>query len=163
MCAPKSHRTFGRSLSSDPRAEQAVATIKSHKLLARPCPAAIKQEDCGTLKPHKLLTRSCSGDPRCEHSAGLKPHKLLNRSYSSSLRVEEFYGLKSHKLLGKAAPGAPKSRPELFQEPGAEGRRLSLTSGLIGILTPSSASAQPAVRSPFSSRVLRAPGVAEVS
>uniref|UniRef100_A0A673T0G8 Poly [ADP-ribose] polymerase n=1 Tax=Suricata suricatta TaxID=37032 RepID=A0A673T0G8_SURSU len=146
VCAPKSHRTFGRSLSSDPRAEQAVTAMKSHKLLSRPCPAAVKPEDCLALKSHKLLTRSCSGDPRCEHGAGLKPHRLLGRSYASSLRVEELYGLKSHKLLGKPCAGAPKApKAELFKEPSAEGRRLSLTSGLIGILAPSaSPAAQPA-------------------
>uniref|UniRef100_A0A8C0S125 Poly [ADP-ribose] polymerase n=2 Tax=Canis lupus familiaris TaxID=9615 RepID=A0A8C0S125_CANLF len=146
VCATKSHRTFGRSLSSDPRAEQAVTSIKSHKLLTRPCPAAVKPEDCLTLKSHKLLTRSCSGDPRCEHSSSLKPHKLLSRSYSSNLRMEELYGLKSHKLLSKSYCSAPKSsKTELFKEPNAEGRRLSLTSGLIGILTPSSSSSsQPA-------------------
>ncbi|XP_069897248.1 protein mono-ADP-ribosyltransferase PARP8 isoform X1 [Dipodomys merriami] len=147
MCPGKSHRTFGRSLSSDPRAEQAMTTIKSHKLLNRSCPAAVKQDDCLTLKPHKLLTRPCSGDPRCEHSTNLKPHKLLSRSYSSSLRMEELYGLKNHKLLSKSYSSAPKSsKAELFKEPNAEGRRLSLTSGLIGILTPSSSSSssQPA-------------------
>ncbi|XP_062942523.1 protein mono-ADP-ribosyltransferase PARP8 isoform X2 [Cynocephalus volans] len=146
MCATKSHRTFGRSLSSDPRAEQTMTTIKSHKLLNRPCSAAVKQEDCLTLKSHKLLTRSCSGDPRCEHTASLKPHKLLSRSYSSNLRMEELYGLKNHKLLSKSYSSAPKSsKTELFKEPNAEGRRLSLTSGLIGILTPSSSSSsQPA-------------------
>uniref|UniRef100_A0A8B9Y706 Poly [ADP-ribose] polymerase n=1 Tax=Bos mutus grunniens TaxID=30521 RepID=A0A8B9Y706_BOSMU len=146
VCAPKPHRTFGRSLSSDPRAEQAVTTIKSHKLLNRPCSAAVKQEDCLALKSHKLLTRSCSGDPRCEHNASLKPHKLLSRSYSSNLRMEELYGLKNHKLLSKSYSSAPKSsKTELFKEPNAEGRRLSLTSGLIGILTPSSSSSsQPA-------------------
>uniref|UniRef100_A0A2K5C3L9 Poly [ADP-ribose] polymerase n=1 Tax=Aotus nancymaae TaxID=37293 RepID=A0A2K5C3L9_AOTNA len=146
MCATKSHRTFGRSLSSDPRAEQALTTIKSHKLLNRPCPAAVKSEECLTLKSHKLLTRSCSGDPRCEHNTNLKPHKLLSRSYSSNLRMEELYGLKNHKLLSKSYSSAPKSsKTELFKEPNAEGRRLSLTSGLIGILTPSSSSSsQPA-------------------
>lgn len=149
MCA-KSHRTFGRSLSSDPRAEQAMSTIKSHKLLGRPCPSAGKQEDCLTLKSHKLLTRSCSGDPRCEHNTNLKPHKLLSRSYSSNLRMEELYGLKNHKLLSKSYSSAPKtSKMEHFKEPNAEGRRLSLTSGLIGILTPSSSSSQPPVRKHF--------------
>ncbi|XP_030323102.1 protein mono-ADP-ribosyltransferase PARP8 isoform X2 [Calypte anna] len=140
MCAPKSHRTFGRSLSSDPRAEQTMA-VKSHKLLNRSCSAAVKQEESITLKPHKLLSRSCSGDPRCEHST-LKPHKLLSRSYSSNLRMEELDGLKNHKLLSKAYSNAPKSsKMEPFKESTiAESRRLSLTSGLIGILTPSSSS-----------------------
>lgn len=149
-CAPKAqHPSFGRSLSSDPRAEQAPPTLKPHKLLARPCPAAAKQEDGLALKPHKLLARSCSGDPRCEHGATLKPHKLLSRSYSSHMRMDELYGLKNHKLLGKPPASAPKAaKSELCPEPAAaatEGRRLSLTSGLIGILTPSSSSSsQPA-------------------
>ncbi|EMP42395.1 Poly [ADP-ribose] polymerase 8 [Chelonia mydas] len=141
VCATKSHRTFGHSLSSDPRAEQTMA-IKSHKLLNRSCAATVKQEECITLKPQKLLSRSCSGDPRCEHNSTLKPHKLLSRSYSSNLRMEELDGLKNHKLLSKSYSSAPKSsKMEFFKEPTiAEGRRLSLTSGLIGILTPSSSS-----------------------
>lgn len=135
-----------------------MTTLKSHKLLARPCPAAAKQEDCVPLKPHKLLTRSCSGDPRCEHGGpGLKPHKLLSRSYSSSLRVEELYGLRAHKLLGKGPASAPRSpRAEPFSEPSSEGRRLSLTSGLMGILTPSCSPSQPAVRNRFHPRGFRA-------
>ncbi|KAK1213491.1 PARP8 ribosyltransferase, partial [Pygoscelis papua] len=141
VCATKSHRTFGRSLSSDPRAEQTIA-IKSHKLLNRSCSAAVKQEECITLKPHKLLSRSCSGDPQCEHNSTLKPHKLLSRSYSSNLRMEELDGLKNHKLLSKTYSNAPKSsKMEPFKESIiAEGRSVSLTSGLIGILTPSSSS-----------------------
>lgn len=140
-CTPKAPRPFGRSLSSDPRAEQAVSTLKSHKLLARPCPATPRPEDCAPLKPHKLLTRSCSGDPRYE--PGGKPQRLLGRSYPSGLRVEELYGLKAHRLLGKAPAGPPKaSRTESGPEP-SEGRRLSLTSGLMGILTPSSSQPTP--------------------
>ncbi|XP_039565849.1 protein mono-ADP-ribosyltransferase PARP8 [Passer montanus] len=141
VCAAKSHRTFGRSLSSDPRAEQTMA-LRSHKLLSRACSAAVKQEECIALKPHKVLNRSCSGDPRCEHNSTLKPHKLLSRSYSSNLRMEELDGLKNHKLLSKTYSNAPKSsKMEPFKESTmAESRRLSLTSGLIGILTPSSSS-----------------------
>uniref|UniRef100_A0A8C5TJ56 Poly [ADP-ribose] polymerase n=1 Tax=Malurus cyaneus samueli TaxID=2593467 RepID=A0A8C5TJ56_9PASS len=141
VCATKSHRTFGRSLSSDPRAEQTMA-IRSHKLLNRACSAALKQEECIALKPHKVLNRSCSGDPRCEHNSTLKPHKLLSRSYSSNLRMEELDGLKNHKLLSKTYSNAPRSsKMEPFKESTmAESRRLSLTSGLIGILTPSSSS-----------------------
>ncbi|XP_077203202.1 protein mono-ADP-ribosyltransferase PARP8 isoform X2 [Paroedura picta] len=137
----KSHRTFGRSLSSDPRAEHTM-TIKSHKLLNHSCSTAIKQDECITLKPHKLLSRPGSGDTRCEHNSTLKPHKLLSRSYSSNLRMDELDGLKNHKLLSKSYSSTPKSsKTELFKEPTiAEGRRLSLTSGLIGILTPSSSS-----------------------
>lgn len=119
--------------------------LKPHKLLNRQCSTAIKQEECISLKQHKLLTRSCSGDPRCEHNSTLKPHKLLSRSYSSNLRMEELDGLKNHKLLSKSCSSAPKaSKMDLLKEPIAEGRRLSLTSGLIGILTPA-ASSQPAV------------------
>ncbi|KAG8456648.1 hypothetical protein GDO86_002432, partial [Hymenochirus boettgeri] len=139
-CNTKSHRNFGRSLSSDPRAEQTI-NVKSHKLLNRSCSTAIKQEDCISVKQHKLLTRSCSGDPKCEHNSTLKPHKLLSRSYSSNLRMEELDGLKNHKLLSKSYSSAPKSsKMDLLKEPIAEGRRLSLTSGLIGILTPASSS-----------------------
>ncbi|KAM6037357.1 protein mono-ADP-ribosyltransferase PARP8-like isoform 1-T1 [Chlamydotis macqueenii] len=145
VCATKSHRTFGCLLSSDPRAEQTIA-IKSHKLLNRSCSAAIKQEECITLKPHKLLSRSCSGDPRCEHNSTLKPHKLLSGSYSSNLRMEELDGLKNHKLLSKTYSNAPKSsKMEPFKESTiAEGRSLSLTSGLIDILTSSSSPSQAA-------------------
>ncbi|KAM4808980.1 protein mono-ADP-ribosyltransferase PARP8 isoform 2-T2 [Rhinophrynus dorsalis] len=140
VCSTKSHRNFGRSLSSDPRAEQPMG-LKPHKLLNRQCSTAIKQEECISLKQHKLLTRSCSGDPRCEHNSTLKPHKLLSRSYSSNLRMEELDGLKNHKLLSKSYSNAPKSsKTDLLKEPIAEGRRLSLTSGLIGILTPASSS-----------------------
>ncbi|XP_041425351.1 protein mono-ADP-ribosyltransferase PARP8 [Xenopus laevis] len=140
VCNTKSHRNFGRSLSSDPRAEQTIS-VKSHKLLNRPCSTAIKQEECISVKQHKLLSRSCSGDPRCEHNSTLKPHKLLSRSYSSNLRMEELDGLKNHKLLSKSYSNAPKSsKMDLLKEPIAEGRRLSLTSGLIGILTPASSS-----------------------
>ncbi|XP_078531178.1 protein mono-ADP-ribosyltransferase PARP8 [Lissotriton helveticus] len=138
-CSTKSHRSFGRSLSSDPRVEEAM-TLKQHKLLSRPCSASVKQEDCITLKPHKLLTRSCSGDPRCEHNSTLKPHKPLNRSYSNNLRMEELDGLKNHKLLKSYSSVPTSSKGELLKEPITEGRRLSLTSGLIGILTPSSSS-----------------------
>lgn len=138
-CSTKSHRSFGRSLSSDPRVEEAM-TLKQHKLLSRPCSASVKQEDCITLKPHKLLTRSCSGDPRCEHNSTLKPHKPLNRSYSNNLRMEELDGLKNHKLLKSYSSVPTSSKGDLLKEPITEGRRLSLTSGLIGILTPSSSS-----------------------
>ncbi|KAG8131123.1 putative Poly [ADP-ribose] polymerase protein, partial [Naja naja] len=143
-CVAKSHRTFGRSLSSDPRAEHAM-TIKSHKLLNHSCSATIKQDEGLTLKSHKLLNRPCSGDMRCEHNSTLKPHKLLSRSYSSNLRMDELDGLKNHKLLSKSYSSAPKSsKMELFKEPTiTEGRRLSLTSGLIGILTPSTSSPSP--------------------
>ncbi|XP_027564591.1 poly [ADP-ribose] polymerase 8-like isoform X2 [Neopelma chrysocephalum] len=141
VCATKSHRTFGCSLLSDARAEQTIA-IKSHKLLNHSCSSVVKQEECITLKPHKLLSRSCSGDPQCEHNSTLKPHEFLSRSYSSNLRMEELDGLKNHKLVSKTYSNAPKSSKmkPLKEFTTAEGRSLSLTSGLIGILTSSSSS-----------------------
>ncbi|XP_030048974.1 protein mono-ADP-ribosyltransferase PARP8 isoform X1 [Microcaecilia unicolor] len=149
ICATKSHRNFGRSLSSDPGAEQTVI-IKPHKLLHRPCSVTIKQEECTALKSNKLLARACSGDPRCEHNGTLKSHKLLSRSYSSNIRMEELDGLKNHRLLSKSYSIAPKSaKIEPSKEPIAEGRRLSLSSGLIGILTPSSSQAAPSCDAKF--------------
>ncbi|XP_006761865.2 PREDICTED: poly [ADP-ribose] polymerase 8 [Myotis davidii] len=107
---------------------------KTHKLLRRTCSSAVKAEDCAPKAPR-------SGDPRCE--PGGKPQGLLGRSSPSGLRVEELYGLKAHRLLGKAPASAPKaSRSESGPEP-SEGRRLSLTSGLMGILTPSSSQPAP--------------------
>uniref|UniRef100_A0A673W7B2 Poly [ADP-ribose] polymerase n=1 Tax=Salmo trutta TaxID=8032 RepID=A0A673W7B2_SALTR len=80
----------------------------------------------GGLKHHRLLSRSCSGSIRTEELDGLKHHHhLLSRSYSSSTK------------MGKAA--------DIFKDSVApsEGRRLSLTSGLIGILAPSLATPPP--------------------
>ncbi|XP_036383721.1 protein mono-ADP-ribosyltransferase PARP8 [Megalops cyprinoides] len=147
-CASKSHKLLGRSLSSDPRAEQPLLP-KPHRLLPRPCPSAVKPDDCASLKPHRLLPRSCSGEPRCEHGVGggsggggagsaLKPHRLLSRSCSGTIRTEELDGLKHHKLLSRSYSSSTKlGKADLFKEPVSEGRRLSLTSGLIGILAPS--------------------------
>ncbi|XP_064792643.1 protein mono-ADP-ribosyltransferase PARP8-like isoform X1 [Oncorhynchus masou masou] len=79
----------------------------------------------GGLKHHRLLSRSCSGSIRTEELDGLKHHHLLSRSYSSSTK------------MGKAA--------DIFKDSVSlsEGRRLSLTSGLIGILAPSLATPLP--------------------
>ncbi|CAB1322470.1 unnamed protein product, partial [Coregonus sp. 'balchen'] len=79
----------------------------------------------GCLKHHRLLSRSCSGSIRTEELDGLKHHHLLSRSYSSSTK------------MGKAV--------DIFKDSVApsEGRRLSLTSGLIGILAPSLATPPP--------------------
>ncbi|XP_043933620.1 protein mono-ADP-ribosyltransferase PARP8 [Protopterus annectens] len=146
-CTSKFHKTLGHSLSSDPRAEQSV-TLKPHKLLNQSCPSNVRQEECSTLKPHKLLIRSCSGDPRYEHASTLKPHKLLSRSSSSTVRLEELDGLKQHRLLCRSYSSTPKSgKPDIYKEPTEEYRRLSLTSGLIGILTPSSSSSSPSSQS----------------
>uniref|UniRef100_A0AAZ3SIZ4 Poly [ADP-ribose] polymerase n=1 Tax=Oncorhynchus tshawytscha TaxID=74940 RepID=A0AAZ3SIZ4_ONCTS len=145
-CGPgtkTTHRLLGLSLSSgDPRMDHGGGPgplpFKPHRL-GRPCMAVVKPEDLRPA-PHKLLPRSCSGDPRCEHAGVLLPHQCLHvtsgrtassmpscycRSYSSSTK------------MGKAA--------DIFKDSVSlsEGRRLSLTSGLIGILAPSLATPTP--------------------
>ncbi|XP_057599746.1 protein mono-ADP-ribosyltransferase PARP8 isoform X2 [Hippopotamus amphibius kiboko] len=139
-CAPKPPRTFGRSLSSDPRAEPAGPAAKPPRLLGRTCAAAAKPEDCPAPRAQKLPPRACPGDPRCEPGAGARPPRPLSRSCPGGLRVEELYGPRGHRLLGRAAGAARAPRTEPAKEPGAEGRRLSLTSGLMGILTPAASS-----------------------
>ncbi|KAJ8396601.1 hypothetical protein AAFF_G00016670 [Aldrovandia affinis] len=137
-CPGKSHRPPERSVPGDPQVDPALA-LRPHKLLSRPCSVARRPDDCASLKPQRLLPRSCSGDPRCEHG-GMKPQRLLSRSCSSTIRTEEMDGLKHHRLLSRSYSGSTKlGRPDLFKDPvsGQEGRRLSLTSGLIGILAPS--------------------------
>ncbi|KAG9355106.1 hypothetical protein JZ751_001819, partial [Albula glossodonta] len=147
-CSNKSHKLLGRSLSSDPRAEQ-VLPLKPHKLLTRPCPASVKPvEDCASLKPHKLLPRACDhgsmgmgvgvGVSMGSGGGALKTHRLLSRSCSGTIRTEELDGLKHHKLLSRSYSSSTKlGKADIFKEPVSEGRRLSLTSGLIGILAPS--------------------------
>uniref|UniRef100_A0AAY4BM86 Poly [ADP-ribose] polymerase n=1 Tax=Denticeps clupeoides TaxID=299321 RepID=A0AAY4BM86_9TELE len=160
-CVGKPHRLLGTSLSSDSRLEQSPLPLKPHRLLLRPCPTPTppKPEDCPSLlRPHKLLSRSCPGDPRCEHSAGgetgggsgvmsgaLKPHRLLSRSCSGNVRSEEMDGLKHHhRLLNRSYSSSTKmGRTDGLKEPTPDGRRLSLTSGLIGILAPSLSSTPP--------------------
>ncbi|XP_048451816.1 protein mono-ADP-ribosyltransferase PARP8-like [Rhincodon typus] len=139
-CDSKPHKPLGRSFTSDTRAEQANST-KPHKLLSRSCSATVRLDENLPLKPHKLLSRTCSGDPRCEHNSAPKPHKLLSKSCSSTLKTEDSDGLKHHKLLSRSySSNAKVGKTELCKEPTSEGRRLSLTSGLIGILAPSSSS-----------------------
>ncbi|KAG5841155.1 protein mono-ADP-ribosyltransferase PARP8 isoform X1 [Anguilla anguilla] len=146
-CANKPHKILGRSLSSDPRAEQALS-LKPHKLLTRPCPASVKPDDCASLKPHKLLPRACDHGGGGGGGGSLKPHRLLSRSCSGTIRTEELDGLKHHKLLSRSYSSSTKlGKADLFKEPASEGRRLSLTSGLIGILAPS-LSAPPMVIQP---------------
>uniref|UniRef100_A0A3P8Z5U3 Poly [ADP-ribose] polymerase n=1 Tax=Esox lucius TaxID=8010 RepID=A0A3P8Z5U3_ESOLU len=158
-CAPSvpgtkaAHRLLGHSLSSgDPRVDHGGGpgpgplTLKPHRLLSRPCPTVLKPEDLRPA-PHRLMPRSCSGDPRCEH-AGLKPHRLLSRSCSGSIRTEELDGLKHHhRLMSRSCSSNTKmgKTADIFKDSVAstEGRRLSLTSGLIGILAPSLATPPP--------------------
>uniref|UniRef100_A0AAZ3RYR2 Poly [ADP-ribose] polymerase n=1 Tax=Oncorhynchus tshawytscha TaxID=74940 RepID=A0AAZ3RYR2_ONCTS len=122
--------------------------FKPHRL-GRPCMAVVKPEDLRPA-PHKLLPRSCSGDPRCEHAGvegGLKHHRLLSRSCSGSIRTEELDGLKHHHLLSRSYSSSTKmgKAADIFKDSVSlsEGRRLSLTSGLIGILAPSLATPTP--------------------
>lgn len=89
----------------------------------------------GGLKPHRLLSRSCSGTIRTEEMDGLKHHhRLLSRSYSSSTKI------------GKA---------DIFKDSVPEGRRLSLTSGLIGILAPSLATPPAVSKQPLYKRRIK--------
>uniref|UniRef100_A0A671RY09 Poly [ADP-ribose] polymerase n=1 Tax=Sinocyclocheilus anshuiensis TaxID=1608454 RepID=A0A671RY09_9TELE len=144
-CVGKSHKLLGHSLSSDPRMEQHQPLKQPHRLLSRPCSTAVKPEDCPPLRPHKLSPRSSVAEPRCEHAAGssdggaLKPHRLLGRSCSGSVRTEELDGLKHHhRLLSRSYSSSTKmGKSDIFKEHVTESRRLSLTSGLIGILAPS--------------------------
>uniref|UniRef100_A0A8C7MR30 Poly [ADP-ribose] polymerase n=2 Tax=Oncorhynchus kisutch TaxID=8019 RepID=A0A8C7MR30_ONCKI len=155
-CGPgtkTTHRLLGLSLSSgDPRMDHGGGPgplpFKPHRL-GRPCMAVVKPEDLRPA-PHKLLPRSCSGDPRCEHAGvggGLKHHRLLSRSCSGSIRTEKLDGLKHHHLLSRSYSSSTKmgKAADIFKDSVSlsEGRRLSLTSGLIGILAPSLATPTP--------------------
>uniref|UniRef100_A0AAZ3RMI5 Uncharacterized protein n=1 Tax=Oncorhynchus tshawytscha TaxID=74940 RepID=A0AAZ3RMI5_ONCTS len=140
------HRLLGQSLSStDPRLDHGGGPcpgplpLKPRRILGRPCSALVKPEDLRPT-PHKLLPRLCSGDPRCEHH-----HRLLSRSCSGSIRTEELDGLKHHHhLLSRSYSSSTKmgKAADIFKDSvsPSEGRRLSLTSGLIGILAPRSSS-----------------------
>uniref|UniRef100_A0A8B9JYU7 Poly [ADP-ribose] polymerase n=1 Tax=Astyanax mexicanus TaxID=7994 RepID=A0A8B9JYU7_ASTMX len=139
-CAGKSHKLLGHSLSGEPRLElPPVLKPQPHRLLPR---ATVKPEECGGgLRPHRLLPRS--GDSDC--GGALKPHRLLSRSCSGSVRTEELDGLKHHhRLLSRSYSSSTKmGKGELPKEPAGESRRLSLTSGLIGILAPALSSTPP--------------------
>uniref|UniRef100_A0A8K9XZ95 Poly [ADP-ribose] polymerase n=1 Tax=Oncorhynchus mykiss TaxID=8022 RepID=A0A8K9XZ95_ONCMY len=156
------HRLLGQSLSStDPRLDHGGGPcpgplpLKPRRILGRPCSALVKPEDLRPT-PHKLLPRLCSGDPRCEHAGGgggslgggLKHHRLLSRSCSGSIRTEELDGLKHHHhLLSRSYSSSTKmgKAADIFKDSvsPSEGRRLSLTSGLMGILAPSLATPPP--------------------
>uniref|UniRef100_A0A673XAK3 Poly [ADP-ribose] polymerase n=1 Tax=Salmo trutta TaxID=8032 RepID=A0A673XAK3_SALTR len=146
------HRLLGQSLS---RPCPGPLPLKPRRILGRPCSALVKPEDLRPA-PHKLLPRLCSGDPRCEHAGGgggslgggLKHHRLLSRSCSGSIRTEELDGLKHHHhLLSRSYSSSTKmgKAVDIFKDSvsPSEGRRLSLTSGLIGILAPSLATPPP--------------------
>ncbi|MCJ8746986.1 hypothetical protein PDJAM_G00148150 [Pangasius djambal] len=131
-CAGKPRKLLGPSLS-----EQMPGLKPPQRLLPRP-------EESVISRPHRLLPRSGSGEPRCERSTGgdssslLKPHRLLHRT-------DELDGLKHHqRLLGRSCSSSAKmTKGEPLKEPSGESRRLSLTSGLIGILAPALSPAPP--------------------
>ncbi|KAG5280776.1 hypothetical protein AALO_G00063910 [Alosa alosa] len=128
---PRPHKPLPRSCSGDPHAD--------HNLGESPGGGGGGGSGGGgggmgsALKPHRLLSRSCSGSMRvAEELDGLRHHhRLLSRSCSSSTRVgrADPFGKDS----GTAGDGGGGGG-------GGGGRRLSLTSGLIGILAPSLAS-----------------------
>lgn len=129
-CPGKPRKLLGPSLS-----EQTPGLKPSQRLLPTP-------EESTISRPHRLLPRS--GEPRCERSTGgdsssvLKPHRLLHRT-------DELDGLKHHqRLLGRSCSSSAKlTKGEPLKEPSGESRRLSLTSGLIGILAPALSPAPP--------------------
>ncbi|XP_067083920.1 protein mono-ADP-ribosyltransferase PARP8 [Osmerus mordax] len=161
-CPKPAHKFLGPSLSADPRTEPS-GPAKPHRLLGRPCSSTpAKPEDCPSAlrPPHKLLPRPCPGDAHCDHGVGglsggvsglgggggggrgLRPQRLLTRSCSGAIRTEEMDGLRHHhRLLSRSYSSSTKmGRQDGLKEPAPESRRLSLTSGLIGILAPSLAS-----------------------
>ncbi|XP_062873698.1 protein mono-ADP-ribosyltransferase PARP8 [Trichomycterus rosablanca] len=144
----KSHRLLRRTCSSAVKPEVDGCVSKPRKLLGPslseqlqglkpPQPLVSRPDERQVSRPHRLLPRSGSGEPRCDRSAGvdgtcvLKPHRLLNRT-------DELDGLKHHqRLLGRSSSSSAKmTKGETLKEPPGESRRLSLTSGLIGILAP---------------------------
>ncbi|KAF4074331.1 hypothetical protein AMELA_G00238270 [Ameiurus melas] len=129
-CAGKPRKLLGPSLS-----EQTPGLKPPQRLLPRP-------EENMITRSHRLLPRS--GEPRCERSTGsdsnsaLKPHRLLHRT-------DELDGLKQqHRLLGRSCSSSAKmTKGEPLKELSGDSRRLSLTSGLIGILAPALSPAPP--------------------
>uniref|UniRef100_A0A8C7SIH2 Poly [ADP-ribose] polymerase n=1 Tax=Oncorhynchus mykiss TaxID=8022 RepID=A0A8C7SIH2_ONCMY len=153
----KSHRLLGQTCSSTVK-QQVEAEVPGTKTTHRLLGQSLSSTDPQDLRPtpHKLLPRLCSGDPRCEHAGGgggslgggLKHHRLLSRSCSGSIRTEELDGLKHHHhLLSRSYSSSTKmgKAADIFKDSvsPSEGRRLSLTSGLMGILAPSLATPPP--------------------
>ncbi|XP_036385812.1 protein mono-ADP-ribosyltransferase PARP8-like [Megalops cyprinoides] len=143
-CTYKPHKAPDRPACGDPHTEPAPATpLRPHKLLPRPCPAPpTRQDGCASPKPRRPPPpRPCPGESCCERAGpALRPPRLLSRSCSGSVRAEELDGLRHHRLLSRSCSSSTRlGRPDPPREPvsGQEGRRLSLTSGLMGILAPS--------------------------
>lgn len=129
-CAGKPRKLLGPSLS-----EQTPGLKPPQNLLPRP-------EESVMSRSHRLLPRS--GEPRCERSTGSdsnsvpKHHRLLHRT-------DELDGLKhQHRLLSRSCSSSAKmTKSEPLKEPSGDSRRLSLSSGLIGILAPALSPAPP--------------------
>uniref|UniRef100_A0A4W4HJ56 Poly [ADP-ribose] polymerase n=1 Tax=Electrophorus electricus TaxID=8005 RepID=A0A4W4HJ56_ELEEL len=150
-CAGKPRKLLGPSLSVEPPPSLKPAG----RLLPRPCPVPPRPDECGGPRPHRLLPRTGPGEHRCEHGpaagggpdsgGGPKAHRLLSHSCSGSTRTEELDGLKHHhRLLSRSYSSSSKAgKGEGPKEPSGESRRLSLTSGLIGILAPALSSTPP--------------------
>uniref|UniRef100_A0A8C7MR19 Poly [ADP-ribose] polymerase n=1 Tax=Oncorhynchus kisutch TaxID=8019 RepID=A0A8C7MR19_ONCKI len=154
----KSHRLLRRTYTSTAKQQVEVdgcgpGTKTTHRLLG----LSLSSGDPQDLRPapHKLLPRSCSGDPRCESTASSMSYCLINASMlpqvllphqclhvtagptASSMPPCYLRSYSSSTKMGKAA--------DIFKDSVSlsEGRRLSLTSGLIGILAPSLATPTP--------------------
>ncbi|TRY90023.1 hypothetical protein DNTS_018251, partial [Danionella cerebrum] len=158
----KSHRLLRRTCSNTVKPETDGCVGKAHKLLKHslsmeqhqgmkpplndqlvPCSSTIKMEDCTPLRPQRLSQNPNIPETPCEHaSSSGGSHQVLGCSCSGSGRSEEPDGLKNHhRLLSRSCSSSTKmSKSDIFKEPLNECSRLSLTSGLIGILAPAPSS-----------------------
>uniref|UniRef100_A0A8C7CAT2 Poly [ADP-ribose] polymerase n=2 Tax=Oncorhynchus kisutch TaxID=8019 RepID=A0A8C7CAT2_ONCKI len=149
------HRLLGQSLSSTVKQQveaEVPGTKTTHRLLGQSLSSTVKQqveaEVPGTKTTHRLLGQSLSSTVKQQVEAevpGTKTtHRLLGQSLSSTVKQQveaEVPGTKTtHRLLGQSL-----STADIFKDSvsPSEGRRLSLTSGLIGILAPSLATPPP--------------------
>ncbi|XP_076857180.1 protein mono-ADP-ribosyltransferase PARP8 [Brachyhypopomus gauderio] len=150
-CVGKPRKLLGPSLSAEPS-----SVLKPPgRLPPRPCPGPPGPDECAGQRPHRPLPRGGPGEHRCDpgpvvgggpDGGGIpKAHRLLSRSCSGSTRTEELDGLKHHhRLLSRSYSSSTKAgKGEGPREPAGESRRLSLTSGLIGILAPALSSTPP--------------------
>uniref|UniRef100_A0A8C7CMP5 Poly [ADP-ribose] polymerase n=1 Tax=Oncorhynchus kisutch TaxID=8019 RepID=A0A8C7CMP5_ONCKI len=156
------HRLLGQSLSSTVKQQveaEVPGTKTTHRLLGQSLSSTVKQqveaEVPGTKTTHRLLGQSLSSTVKQQVEAevpGTKTtHRLLGQSLSSTVKQQveaEVPGTKTtHRLLGQSYSSSTKmgKAADIFKDSvsPSEGRRLSLTSGLIGILAPSLATPPP--------------------
>uniref|UniRef100_A0A8C7CMU0 Poly [ADP-ribose] polymerase n=1 Tax=Oncorhynchus kisutch TaxID=8019 RepID=A0A8C7CMU0_ONCKI len=147
------HRLLGQSLSSTVKQQveaEVPGTKTTHRLLGQSLSSTVKQqveaEVPGTKTTHRLLGQSLSSTVKQQVEAevpGTKTtHRLLGQSLSSTVKQQveaEVPGTKTtHRLLGQSLSSTDPPA-DIFKDSvsPSEGRRLSLTSGLIGILAPS--------------------------